>query len=81
MPRIFREALMSVGTVVILLLVLVGADDRVRDLFSRRVLAHPTAELAGVSRQLSDIGALMVSPVRDAKHASHHQTHQAIRPG
>lgn len=65
MRRVFGEALMSVGTVVILLLVLVVADDRVRDLFSRRFVAHPTAELASVSRQLSDIGAVMVSATRD----------------
>ena len=56
---------MSAGTVAILLLVLVAFDDRVRDQFSRRVAAHPTVALAGVWRQLGDIGAVVVSAARD----------------
>ncbi len=65
MRRGFREALMSVGTMAILLLILVAADDRVRDQISRRVVTHPTLELASVSRQLSDFTAVIISAVRD----------------
>ena len=65
MRRAFREALMSAGTVAILLLVLVAADDRVRDQISRRVVTRPTAELASAGRQLSDFTTVIVSAARD----------------
>jgi hypothetical protein len=65
MRRVFREALMSVGTVVILLLVLIAFDDRVRDAVSRRVVAHPSQELAGVGRQASRLTAVIASAARD----------------
>ena len=51
MRRHFREALMSAGTVVILLLVLIACDDNVRDQFSKRFVAHPSIELASAERQ------------------------------
>ena len=65
MRRGFREVLMSVGTMAILLLILVAADDRVRDQISRRVVARPTLELASASRQLSDFTGVIISVVRD----------------
>ena len=46
---------MSAGTVAILLLVLIAFDDRVRDQVSRRVVAHPSVELASAGRQLHDL--------------------------
>jgi hypothetical protein len=65
MPRVFREALMSVGTVVLLLLVLIAVDDRVRDHVSRRIVAHPSVELAGVWRQVCDFTTVIASAARD----------------
>lgn len=64
MPRGFREFLMSAGTVVILLLVLVAFDDRVRDQVSRRVVAHPSAELASVGQQARDLTSVIVQSAR-----------------
>jgi hypothetical protein len=65
MRRVFREALMSAGTVAILLLVLVSADDRVRDQISQRVAARPSVELASAGRQLSDLTTVIVGAARD----------------
>jgi hypothetical protein len=65
MPRVFREALMSAGTVVILLLILIAFDDRVRDHVSRRIVAHPSAELASVGRQVRDLTGLIAASARD----------------
>jgi hypothetical protein len=64
MPRI-REALMSVGTVVILLLVLIAFDDRVRDEVSKRFIAHPSVELASATRQVRDLTTVIVNAARD----------------
>jgi hypothetical protein len=65
MRRVFREALMSVGTVVILLLILITFDDRVRDQVSRRVIAHPSQELAGVGRQARNLTSVIATAARD----------------
>ena len=60
MRRVLREALMSAGTVVILLLVLIAFDDRVRDQVSRRFVAHPSVELASAGRQLQDLTTVIL---------------------
>ena len=65
MRRVFREALMSTGTVMVLLLVLIAADDRVRDQFSRRVVARPSVELASAGRQLRDFTTVIAGVARD----------------
>ena len=65
MPRAVREMLMSAGTVVILLLVLVAFDDRVRDQVSRRVVAHPSMELASAGRQIQDFTTVIAAAARD----------------
>jgi hypothetical protein len=65
MRRVFREALMSAGTVVILLLVLIAFDDRVREQVSRRVVAHPSQELMSVERQARDLTSVIASAARD----------------
>jgi hypothetical protein len=65
MRRAFREALMSAGTMVILLLVLVAADDRVRDQFSRHVVARPSVELASAGRQLREVTTVIAQAARD----------------
>ena len=64
MRRGYREALMSVGTVVILLMVLIAADDRVRERFSQRIVAHPSAELAGAGRQVRDVTSVIAQAAR-----------------
>ena len=56
---------MSAGTVAILLLVLIAFDDGVRDFISRRVVAHPSVELASVSRQVRDLTIVIAGAARD----------------
>jgi hypothetical protein len=56
---------MSVGSVAILLLVLIAFDDRVRDQVSRRVVAHPSQELANVGRQASSLTNTIAVAARD----------------
>jgi hypothetical protein len=65
MRRHFREALMSAGTVVILLLVLIACDDNVRDQFSKRFVAHPSIELASAERQVATFTTVIVGAARD----------------
>jgi hypothetical protein len=60
MRPVFREALMSVASVVILLLVLIAFDDRVRDFVSRRVVAHPSAEVTSLVHQARDLTTVLV---------------------
>ena len=55
MRRQLRDGLLSVGAVVILLLLLIAMDDRVREQVSMRVVAHPSVELASAGRQVRDL--------------------------
>jgi len=55
---------MSVGTVALLAMILIAYDERVRDLWSRRVVANPTMELAGVSHQVTNAMAFVAAAVR-----------------
>lgn len=64
MRRAIREALMSVGTVLILLLVLIAYDDRVREQVSMRVFAHPSVELASAGRQVRDLTSVIAEAAR-----------------
>jgi hypothetical protein len=64
MRRQFRDSLISVGAVVILLLLLVAMDDRVRDQVALRVVAHPTVELASAGRQARDLTTVISEAVR-----------------
>jgi hypothetical protein len=65
MRRPIREVLMSAGTVVILLLVLIATDDRVRERVSPRVVTHPSAELASAGRQVRDLTTVIIEAARD----------------
>jgi hypothetical protein len=55
MRRAYREVLMSVGTVVILLLTLTAFDVRVRDQVSRHLRVPAHMEVASVGHQLRDL--------------------------
>ena len=55
---------MLVGTVALLAMILIAYDERVRDLWSRRVVANPTMELAGVSHQVTNAMAFVAAAVR-----------------
>jgi len=56
---------MSAGTVMILLLVLIAFDPRIREQLSRRMAAHPTQEAASVERQARDFAAVVAATARD----------------
>jgi hypothetical protein len=64
MQRAIREALMSAGTVSILLLLLIAFDAGVRDQVSKRVLAHPTMELESLGRQVHEFTNVMLVAAR-----------------
>jgi hypothetical protein len=64
MRRAFGEALMSAGTVAVLLLALVAVDSRVRDEISRRV-ARPSVELAGAGQHVRDLTSVIAEAARD----------------
>jgi hypothetical protein len=55
---------MSVGTVALLVMILIAYDERVRDLWSRRVVANPSMELASASHQFSNALAFVAAAVR-----------------
>ena len=55
---------MSAGTVSILLLVLIAFDAGVRDQVSKRVLAHPTMELASLGRQVHELTNVIAAAAR-----------------
>ena len=54
---------MSAGTVMLLLLVLIAFDPRIREQMSRRV--DPSHEAASVGRQARDFAAAIASTARD----------------
>jgi hypothetical protein len=65
MRRAVNEALMSAGTVAMLLLVLIAVDDRVRDQVSLRFVSHPTTELAAASSRVRDLTSVIAEAARD----------------
>jgi len=65
MRRVLREGMMSAATVAILLLVLIGMDDRVREQVSLRVFAHPSVELASASRHVADLTSVVAQAARE----------------
>ena len=69
MRRIFGDALMSAGAVVLLLLTLVAIDPRVRDQLAWRRAAQPSA-------QIEDAGARVRNVVTVAYQAARDQTEE-----
>jgi hypothetical protein len=65
MSRAIRDALMSVGSVLILLSVLIAFDAGFREQVSRRVLSHPSAEVHSVGRQAHDLTNVIVAAARE----------------
>ena len=64
MRRAYREMLMSVGTVVILLLTLTAFDVRVRDQVSRHLRVPAHMEVASVGHQLRDLTNVIMQAAR-----------------
>ena len=64
--RRWREALMSIGTVVVILLVLIAVDDRVRDQFSMRFMSsRPSVPLVAAGQQARDLTSVIAEVARD----------------
>ena len=64
MRGVFGEALMSAGSVAVLLIVLVAADDRVREQISQRFMTRPSVELASAGHQVSSLTSVIISAAR-----------------
>jgi hypothetical protein len=64
MGRTFREVLMSVGAVGVLLLTLISFDDRVREQVALRLRSEPTAELARAGREVRNLTSVLVEAAR-----------------
>jgi hypothetical protein len=63
--RTFGEALISTGAVVVLLLMLVAIDDRVREQVSLRFRTAPTADLVNAGTQVRDLATVVFEAARD----------------
>ncbi len=63
--RAFGEALMSIGTVAIVLLVLISIDDRVRSEFTQRYLSNPTQEVASAGQHASHLTTVIAMAARE----------------
>jgi len=63
--RAFGEALMSIGTVAIVLLVLIGIDDGVRTEFSQRYLSNPTQQVASAEQHARHITTVIAMAARE----------------
>jgi hypothetical protein len=64
MRRTIGEALMSAGTVAVLLIVIVAMEPRVREQISQRVMAHPSVELASAGHQVRAFTNVIAVEVR-----------------
>jgi hypothetical protein len=62
--RVFGEALLSVGTVAVLLIALVALDDRVREQIAQRFMARPAMELSSAGHQVQNLTSVITQAVR-----------------
>lgn len=65
MRRPIREALLSVATLALVLLVLVSIDDRVRGEFRSRFAANPSHQLAAAGDEAHTLTAVVARAARD----------------
>jgi hypothetical protein len=65
MRRAFGEALMSAGTVLVVLLVLVGIDDRVRGELSQRFMSNPTQEIVSAGQHARNLTTVIAVAARE----------------
>ena len=64
MRRAFGEALISAGTVALLLIVLVAIDPRVREQISLRFMTRPSVGLASAGHQVQNLTSVISQAVR-----------------
>ena len=63
--RAFQDALISAGSVLVLLMVLVAVDDRVRSEVWRRSSVSPSAEFASAGYQVQHAVRVVAGAVKD----------------
>ena len=63
--RRWRELLLSIGTVVAILLVLMAVDDRVRDQVALHAVAHPRVEIVSAGQQAQNLTTVLLEAARD----------------
>jgi hypothetical protein len=66
MPRVFKDAMISVGALALLLLALVSVDSRLRE-YATDVLTTPPSqgELARVGHQVENVSTVVYKAARD----------------
>jgi hypothetical protein len=65
MRRAYTETLLSLATIAVVLLVLVGFDDQVRSEISTRFMSNPTQELASVGQHTRALSAVIFTAAHD----------------
>jgi hypothetical protein len=65
MRRVFGDAMISLGAVLVLIMLLVSVDPRVRDQLTGMWGAPGTPAVASVSRQVRDVSTVAFSVARD----------------
>src|SRR2546429_388965 len=74
MRKGFGEAVLSVGTIAVVLLILIGMDENVRSEFSTRFLSHPTEQLQSAGHSASALTAALAAGLRVIAAAAHVRT-------
>ena len=65
MRKGFGEAVLSVGTIAVVLLILIGMDENVRSEFSTRFVSHPTEQLQSAGHSASALTAVVARAAHD----------------
>jgi hypothetical protein len=65
MRKAFGEAVLSVATIGLVLLILVGMDDNVRSEFSMRFLSNPTQQLESAGHNARALTAVVAQAAHD----------------
>jgi hypothetical protein len=66
MRRVISDALISLGALVLLLVLLVSIDDRVRERVTQMVTSPPSsAEIAGAGAQIENVSVVLFRAARD----------------
>jgi hypothetical protein len=65
MRRAWGEALLSAGTVITLLLILIAVDPRVREQVSLRAVSRPSVEIAAAGTRVTDFTTVLADVARD----------------
>jgi len=65
MRKHFGEAVLSVGTIAVVLLILVGMDEHVRSEFNTRFMQHPSQHLKSAGTSAQALTAVIAQAARE----------------